>query len=150
MVPESMLVALSVEGRASMWEQVMRAPASPASTVVYLAELDGKLAGFGSCGAQRTENLKAKGFGGEISAIYVLRAFQRKGIGVRLLRAMASDLVYRSFEAASLWVLRDNLVARRFYERNGAQVVGQREDLRNDAVLVEVAYGWTDLGQLNR
>jgi len=149
-LPDAMLAALSVEGRAAMWGQVMRQPASSASTVVYLAELDGKLVGFGSCGPQRTENLKAKGFGGEIGAIYVLRAFQRKGIGALLLRTMASDLMNRALAAASLWVLRDNPVARRFYERNGAQVVGEREDVRNHAVLVELAYGWTDLTQLSR
>ena len=67
--------------------------------------------------------------------MYVLRAFQRKGIGARLLRIMASDLVSRTLTAASLWVLRDNPVARRFYERNGAQLIDEREDVRNDAVL---------------
>jgi ribosomal protein S18 acetylase RimI-like enzyme len=149
-LPDAMLAALSVESRATMWDQVMRQPASPGSTVVHLAELDRKLVGFGSCGTQRTENLKAKGFGGEISAIYVLRTFQRKGIGARLLRTMASDLVDRALTAASLWVLKDNPVARRFYERNGAQVIDEREDVRNDAVLVELAYGWADLTQLNQ
>jgi ribosomal protein S18 acetylase RimI-like enzyme len=149
-LPDSILAALSVERRAAMWDQVMRQPASSASTVVYLAELDGPLVGFGSCGTQRTDILKAKGFSGEISAIYVLRASQRKGIGARLLRTMASDLMNRDLAAASLWVLRDNSVARRFYEQNGAQVVGEREDTLNEVVLVEVAYGWTDLTQLKR
>lgn len=149
-LPDAMLAALSVESRAAMWDQVVRQPASLGSTVVHLAEFDGMLAGFGSCGAQRTENLKIKGFDGEISAIYVLRTFQRKGIGARLLRTMAADLVSRALMAASLWVLRDNLVARRFYERNSAHVIGEREDVRNDVVLVELAYGWADLTQLNR
>lgn len=149
-LPDAMLAALSIESRASMWDQVMRQPVSPGSTVVHLAEIDKKLAGFGSCGAQRTASLKAKGFGGEISAIYVLRAFQRDGIGARLLRTMASDLLSRTLTAASLWVLRDNSVARRFYERNGAQLIDEREDVRNDAALVELAYGWADLTQLNQ
>ena len=149
-LPDAMLAALSVESRTAMWARVMDQPASPGSTVIHLAELNEELVGFGSCGAQHAENLKAKGFGGEISAIYVLRPFQKRGIGTLLLRTMASDLVNRSLTAASLWVFRDNLVARRFYERNGAQVIDEREDVRNDAVLVEVAYGWADLTQFSR
>jgi len=148
-LPHGMLAVLSVESRAAMWEQVMRQPPSPGSTVVHLAELDGELIGFGACGAQRAENLKAKGFSGEISALYVLQGFQRKGIGARLLRTMASDLLNRTFTAASLWVLIANDVARRFYERHGARVIGEREDIRDGAVLLELAYGWADLTQLS-
>jgi ribosomal protein S18 acetylase RimI-like enzyme len=148
-LPDAMLAALSVERRAAMWDQTLREPASPGSTVVHLAELNGEFVGFGSCGAQRTENLKAKGFGGEIGAIYVLQSFQRRGIGARLLRTMASDLLSRTFTAAGLWVLKDNPVARRFYERNGGQVICEREDVRSNTVLIEFAYGWADLTQLS-
>lgn len=148
-LPDAMLSGLSVEHRKAMWDQVVRQPASLGSTVVYLAEVDVEIVGFGSCAAQRTESLKAKGFDGEISAIYVFRAYQRNGLGIRLLRTMASDLMSRNFAAASLWVLRDNLVARRFYERHGARLIDEREDARNNAVLVELAYGWADLPQLS-
>ena len=97
----------------------MREPATPASTIVYLAELENRIAGFSSCGAQRTETLRERGYDGEISAIYVLKAFQRHSIGTRLLIALASDLLRRGSGAASLWVLRDNAPGRRFYERFG-------------------------------
>jgi len=56
----------------------------------------------------------------------------------------------RGFGAASLWVLRDNARARRFYERLGARVLAEREDVRKDAVLVELAYGWMHLTELAR
>ena len=61
---------------------------------------------------------------------------------------MASDLSKRGFTAASLWVLRDNTPARRFYERYGGQVVAEREEARPDGALSEVAYGWTQLSEL--
>jgi hypothetical protein len=64
-----------------MWEQILRAPATSGSTAVYLADIESKIIGFGSCGSQRTEALKEKGYEGEISAIYVLNAFQRHAIG---------------------------------------------------------------------
>jgi ribosomal protein S18 acetylase RimI-like enzyme len=138
------------EERAAMWAKIMREAATERSTVVYLAEHQGSIIGFGSCGAQRTESLKAKGYDGEVSAVYVLREFQKRKIGTRLFRAMISDLISRGFNAAALWVLRDNLRARRFYERYAGQVIAKRQDIRDGTVLIELAYGWPDLKKLER
>lgn len=63
---------------------------------------------------------------------------------------MSADLLIRGFNAIALWVLRDNLRARRFYERYGGQVVAERDDVRDGTVLVELAYGWPDLKELDR
>jgi hypothetical protein len=43
----------------------------------------------------------------------------------------------------------DNLRARRFYERYAGQVIAEREDVRDRAVLLEWAYGWSDLKELD-
>jgi len=150
MLPAEMLSSLSVDGRTAMWAQIMREPATSESAVVYVAELDGKIIGFGSCCPQRSETLKERGYDGEISAIYLLQAFQRHAIGTRLLFALASALSERSFGAASLWVLRDNAPARRFYERYGGQIISEKEDARKHGVLAEVAYGWMPLAELSR
>ncbi len=150
MVPDAMLSALSVEGRTAMWDQILRQPATSASTAVYVIETDSKIIGLGSCGSQRTGTLKERGYDAEIYAIYVLRAFQRRAIGTRLLSAMASNLSAAGFGSLSLWVLRDNTVARQFYERHGGKVVAEREDGRANGVLVEAAYGWMDLAELAR
>lgn len=150
LLPDKLLSSLSVEARAAVWVKIMQEPVTEYSTVVYLAEHAGSIVGFGSCGAQRTESLRGKGYDGEISAIYVLREFQKRSIGRHLFSAMTSDLKRRAFNAAALWVLRDNLSARRFYERYGAEVVAEREDLRDGAVLLELAYGWLDLRDLDR
>ena len=150
LLPDKMLSALSVESRAAAWAKIMREPATERSTVVHLAEHQGAIIGFGSCGAQRTESLKAKGYDGEVSAIYVLREFQKRGIGTRLLRAMSVELMRRGFSAAALWVLRDNLRARHFYEHFGAKVIAEREDARDGALLVELGYGWPNLKMLDQ
>ena len=150
LLPDKLLSSLSVEARAAAWAKIMREPSTEHSTVVYLAELAGSIVGFGSCGAQRTESLRDKGYEGEISAIYVLREFQKRRIGRHLFSAMTADLRRRAFKAAALWVLRDNLRARRFYERYGALVIAEREDVRDGAVLVELASGWPDITELDR
>jgi ribosomal protein S18 acetylase RimI-like enzyme len=147
-LPDAMLSSLSVDERKAMWDRVMNQPTTLGSTVVHLAEHDGKIIGFGSCGSQRTETLKEEGYDGEISAIYILREFQRHGLGARLLFAMAADLLSRGFSAAALWVLRDNPPARHFYGRYGARIIAEREDARGDTILVELAYGWRHLKEL--
>jgi ribosomal protein S18 acetylase RimI-like enzyme len=149
-LPDKILASLSVEARAAAWSQIMREPSTARSTVIYLGEHKRTIVGFGACGAQRTESLKDKGYDGEFGAIYVLRAFQGQGIGACLLGEMSLDLIGRGFSAAALWVLRDNAVARRFYDHNGGKVIAEREDVRDGGVLVELAYGWPDLKELDR
>jgi ribosomal protein S18 acetylase RimI-like enzyme len=148
MLPPSMLASLSVDKRLAMWKQVIGDTPTSGSTNVYIADIDGKIVGFGSCVSQRTQTLKDSGYDGEIGAIYVLKAYQRRALGRRLLHAMASDLSARGFTATSLWVLRDNAPARSFYEQYGGQVVAEREEARPDGALSEVAYGWKDLAGL--
>lgn len=150
LLPDKMLSSLSIDSRAAAWIKIMREPTTDLSTVIHLAEHAGAIVGFGSCGAQRTENLQTKGYDGEVSGIYVLREFQKRMIGLRLFRAMSSSLQQRRFRAAALWVLRENLSARRFYERLGGKVFAEREDVRDAAVLIELAYVWPDLTKLDR
>jgi hypothetical protein len=45
-------------------------------------------------------------------------------------------------------VLRGNESARRFYERLGGSVLAEKTDLRPEASLDEVAYGWRDVSLL--
>jgi ribosomal protein S18 acetylase RimI-like enzyme len=149
-LPDKMLASLTIESRAAAWVEIMRQPPTPGSTVVYLAEQAGAISGFGSCGAQRTENLRDLGYDGEVSAIYVLREFQKRGIATRLFGVMSLDLIRRGYHAAALWVLRDNLTARRFYERYAGKVIAEREDVRDGTVVLELAYGWPDLKELDR
>ena len=148
LVPDRMLDDLSAEARAAMWGSVLADPAAFGGTAVYVAESGGAMVGFGACGGQRDEALKAAGFGGEFGAIYVLRSHQRAGAGRRLMGLMSRRLLDRGLSGAALWVLRENLAARRFYERLGGAVVGEKSDPEPGATLVELAYGWADLSPL--
>jgi ribosomal protein S18 acetylase RimI-like enzyme len=131
-----------------MWGHILRDPAALNASAAFVAERGGTIVGFGCCGAQRDETLSARGYGGEISAIYILRSSQRRGFGLALMGEMAQELRRRQLEAASLWVLRENASARRFYEGLGGEVVGEKEDTRDQCIFVEVAYGWRNLAEL--
>jgi ribosomal protein S18 acetylase RimI-like enzyme len=149
-LPDDMLASLSADERAAMWAGILGDPKAYADAAVYVAEDQDRLVGFGSCGRQRDEALAGSDFSGEIGAIYVLRSHQHLGIGRALMRLLSQALLDADCRAATLWVLRENLVARNFYERLGGTVVGEKKEETPDATLVEVAYGWDDLSALVR
>ena len=103
------------------------------------------IAGFADAGGQRDASLS---FAGEIYAIYVLRRAQRRGLGRRLMGAMAHQLGAAGFPGASLWVAAANAPARRFYEALGGRLVGQRTETQEDWQVETVAYGWDDFSRL--
>jgi ribosomal protein S18 acetylase RimI-like enzyme len=158
LVPARMLSALTVAERTRRWRRILTSPEpARASAVFVAARPDGALMGFGSCGRQPAPDLVAGGFAGEFSALYLLAAHQRRGLGRRLMALMAQVLLAREMRSAALWVLRSNEPARRFYEALGAKVVGRRVETvdahigapaRAQDVLHEVAYGWPDLSVL--
>ncbi|EAV41394.1 hypothetical protein SIAM614_01349 [Stappia aggregata IAM 12614] len=146
-LPDQMLSDLNVADRTKRWTSVISRKAGGRESSVFLALNKGRAVGFVSVGPQRDIALHDKGFTGEIEALYVLAAAQRNGIGRDLIRQAAQHLLASEQKAAALWVLEDNHPARTFYEAMGARVVGFREDVRTDATLNEVAYGWEDLSK---
>ena len=148
LLPQDMLDGLSAESRTAMWAAVLNAPASPDETRVYVAESAGEIMGFGACGGQRDDAMRERAFAGEIGAIYIFRSQQGAGIGRALMSLMARDLIARSMPAASLWVLRENMGARGFYEGLGGTIIIEKEVAEGDMILHEVAYGWPDLAHL--
>jgi ribosomal protein S18 acetylase RimI-like enzyme len=147
-VPDAQLAKLSIERRAAMWTRILNDPSDV--TAVHVVERDGEVIGFGACGSQRTAALEEKGYDGEVSAIYVLRSFQKQGVGAALMQSMALHLSGRGLRAMNLWVLRDNALARRFYEQIGGEVIDEQQDISEGTALIEVAYGWPDLTRLHR
>ena len=148
-LPEAMLAGLSAEARGAMWGGVIGDPEAFGGAAVFVVEDEaGGMAGFGACSAQRDAGLARAGFGGEIGALYVLGAHQGRGVGRALMAALAGALAERGIEGAGLWVLRENAPARRLYERLGGEVVGERVEREGEVSLVEIAYGWRELGGL--
>ena len=147
LLPDDVLAKLSVPERTAMWERLLTAP--PLPTKIFVGEVEGEITALGACGLQRDARLADEGFGGEISAIYVLRAQQHRGMGTALMRAMASALIGLGCTGMSLWVLRENTPARRFYEKLGGCIIGEKEERRPFGNVVEVTYGWPDLRSLN-
>ena len=56
---------------------------------------------------------------GEIVSIYLLPDYFRKGYGQKLLQAAIVDMKIKGYKNCYLWVLKENISAREFYESNG-------------------------------
>ncbi|PWB82945.1 MAG: GNAT family N-acetyltransferase [Methylocystaceae bacterium] len=145
LAPADALAELSVEERVEHWRGILGG-ASPQSVFLAVAE-DGSAVGFSHCRSQRTGLAGRFGYGCEISAIYLLERAQRRGVGRRLMSLMAEGMRAREIRWASLWVLRDNLPARRFYEILGGRRIGAERLWRG---VPEIVYGWRDLKRLTR
>lgn len=143
MLPDPMLARLSIANEAIRWQRMLDRPLAWGGSIAFVAEKQGIIVGYGSCGGQRTELLRDHGFTAEIGELYILRNAQRQGAGSRLIKCMAAALLQREHRAMSLWVLEENGPARRFYERLGGALIA-----RKHRGLAEVAYGWSDLRQL--
>lgn len=77
---------------------------------------NGRIIGTAAICRSRWE--KFSGYG-EIVSIYLLPEYMGKGYGNRLLKRCIEELSKLGFDRILLWVLEENIRARKFYEKNG-------------------------------
>ena len=106
------LAGLDAERRRLGWERALSERVDEED--VFVAEDDGEVVAFASCGPARDEPGE-----GEVYAIYALPPAWGGGAAPELMDAALDALRGRGYPAAILWVLEDNPRARRFYEREG-------------------------------
>lgn len=111
---------------------------------VWLAEREGQVVGFASCGTARH---RLGGLEAEVYALYVLQSWQRRGVGRELLGACARHFVRHGELGFYLWVLKANR-ARLFYEAVGGVELGEKTERIGMHSFFEVAYGWRELAPL--
>lgn len=106
----------------------------------FVAEDDGRILGFAAGGPEKTGDTKYKG---ELYAIYILPEYQRQGIGLQLMQAVAGKLRETNIESMLAWVLADN-PSRQFYAALGGKQLGKKMLEIGSREYAEVAYGWED------
>ena len=100
---------------------------------VYVAKDGEKVVGFVSYGEYRGEDLENAG---EIYAIYLLEDYYGKGVGARLVETALENL--KDFHLVALWVFKENLRARKFYEKCGFSCDGKENTFELITPLEEV------------
>ncbi|HQY91584.1 GNAT family N-acetyltransferase [Caldilinea sp.] len=136
MLPDPFLDAISVERREAMWRRTVEEQDSPA----LVAEHTGRIVGFLLGGPARDEDA-VQAVTSEIYALYVAPDRWRTGAGAQLMHEGLSVLREQSYQEVTLWVLRANERARRFYERMGFQTDGsEKVDERFGVTFDEIRY----------
>jgi RimJ/RimL family protein N-acetyltransferase len=136
-MPAALLDGLSVERRATMWRDLLAAPATQAR--IWLAEREGRTIGFSATGLP--QDTGAPPLTAQLTAIYLRNDAAGTGAGRELLRHATQDLCRRGFRTAVLWVLASNARARRFYEVAGWRPDGATRVVRRaDVELQDVRY----------
>jgi ribosomal protein S18 acetylase RimI-like enzyme len=135
---DEFLGSLSETNYEERWKRVIADGASK----VYVAEDGGNVVGFASGGRERAGE---EGYEGELYAIYLLEASQRRGFGRELVRAAVEGLRELGLNDMIIWVLRDNQPARAFYERLGGAYVRSQPITIGPTTTEEVSYGWRRL-----
>jgi ribosomal protein S18 acetylase RimI-like enzyme len=138
-MPEDYLNNLSYESKAKSWEE--RLFIEDNKEFMYVAEVDNaNIIGFASAGLVKTNEL----FDREINSIYILKEFQRQGIGRLLIKAIITEFIKNNVRSMIIWTLQDN-PSRYFYQYLGGKIVDKRKIQRGGKELIQIAYGWDDI-----
>ena len=141
-LPLAVIEGFANERDAAAWQRRLAVAGTESCT--WVAERAGAMVGFASCGPARKP---IDGIDGEIYALYVMQASQRRGVGRELVRACARHFVRHGIFGLYLWVLKANR-ARMFYDALGGEVVQEKVERLGQHDFAEIAYGWRDLTSL--
>ena len=123
--------------RIERWRGILAADSG--ATRTWVAERAGALAGF--CGTGPAQDEDAAPGTGEVRALYLRPEVVGTGVGRILFAHAVTNLRERGFDPLTLWVLRENVRARRFYEAAGWRPDGaEKVEIRPDTELAEVRY----------
>ncbi|MFC1616383.1 GNAT family N-acetyltransferase [Patescibacteria group bacterium] len=113
----------SIPERTKQFEQAIK----DKTEETYILEDDGKMIGFTTIGASRDDD-KNKNTG-EIWGIYIDSKYWKQGYGRKLADYGEKILIKRGYKEIILWVLKENMASRKFYEKIGFKVEGKTQKL---------------------
>jgi RimJ/RimL family protein N-acetyltransferase len=135
LMPAGYLAALSEQDRAQSWREDLEKHGQEGRKRTWVVEDDGRVAGFSLAG----QPSGAPEGVGLLYFLYFRPEAWGQGLATVLMGKVMADLREQAVTKAHLWVLEENLRARKFYERLGWRPDGGR---RIDA------YGGVSLGAL--
>jgi len=148
--PPEFLQNLSYKEKEIRWRQRFNNPEKEA--FIYLAETDSiKIVGFSMGSLEQSDlTLKIPGISkyiGELMAIYIHQEYQRKHIGVKLVKMIVERLIESDISSMIVWVLKDSPNCK-FYEILGGKHVGEKMLEYGRANYTTIAYGWDDIRKI--
>lgn len=142
LLPDELIDARTLETRRRQWHDLLDRD----DRITVVADTQDGVLGFSSALVLAPP---VDGFCAYLQTLYLVSAAKRQGVGSALLGAVATSLSQRSCTNLVLRVVRENLSARRFYERLGAHPVPQGISV-DAGIFDDVVYAFDDIGALIR
>ena len=111
-----------IAGAEQGWRAAFAAHGADSLWRAWVADAGGAVLGYLTTSPAKDEWLPPPDGAGEVTNLYLEPAAIGTGVGRRLYEHAVADLRERGFNPLVIWAFRDNLRARRFYERMGLSV----------------------------
>lgn len=143
LLPPAYLAGFSYHEQEQDWRDWL--PSHP-TDLLLVAEVDSsELVAYALARRGRS---KIPPYDAELVALHVRQAHQRQGIGRLLMAEVATHLRKAGCGSLMLWVM-DGNPACGFYERLGGKRIGEQTvNLGEGLSILELAYGWREIGSL--
>ena len=145
-MPPAVIGAIDVGKRVASWREQLLDTSAEAPTIFVVDDADDGVVGFVAAGPLRLEGVEGlaaaplKNCQGEVYALYLLPAWQGRGLGAELWQRARLALERRGLRGCLVWVLKDN-PSRGFYLHLGGQPWAQKV-ITVGVPLVEEALLW--------
>lgn len=134
LLPSGLLEGISTTQKAELWRGSLEQ-----GVTTFVLESEGRALGFAGCGPVREDPGELPV--GEVYAIYVRASEWGRGLGRALFERCKAHLAREGYSVLVLWVLRENVRAREFYERQGMLLDGaEKQELLEGVPLAQVLY----------
>jgi ribosomal protein S18 acetylase RimI-like enzyme len=144
MLPQEVLDRQSVPARYRTWSAYLSKPSQHRWVYVAIDPATG-IVGFAEA-ARCRPTLSGPAF--EIPVLYILRSHARRGLGRRLMHALATAMEGQGGGAIALWSLADNRPARAFYEAIGGRLIATRAERERGGRNILAGYRWRSAAEL--
>lgn len=129
-IDQDYLDKLDVDDRARRWSEVLKGDRD----TVYLHFDFEKLIGFtATCHCRDDDALSSWG---EISSFYFQEQYWGKGFSQKLMAHALEQLETSGHDVTTIWVLKDNFRAQKFYAKHGFVVDGKEKKVQRGSVLL--------------
>lgn len=134
-IPDNYLNSMVWEARVSLWENIIFT-----QTAYVVENQDKQVVGF--CNIGKGNVAGYPNYEGELYAFYILKNYQRLGIGRQLFNQVVEDFKDKGIHSFIIKVLREN-PSKHFYESLGAKKISAIEEVFSEKKVIELVYGYT-------
>ena len=105
-----------------------------------VAEIDNKVVGFCRFIDNNSFSSNREDIDCELLALYVKPELKRNGIGREMFEYVTKDFISKGKKHMILWCLKDNIPSRKFYEKMGGTLSGEKDFVLENQIYKEVGY----------